>query len=344
MRVREQWAGRRVAVVASLAMLAVLVSGCTPAGPGALVQLSNLGAVSSGPPPVRTCLRRGRSRCRAVARCTSSATTPVAAASTTASTRWRRACCRSSRAPARGGFSGDGGPAKAAMLPEPPGALDRQHRPLHRRHREQPRAQGQRLDRDHHHHRRQRPHRAQLQQHRHPRPPRGALQPLGATAPAASTSATASAAPTSTSPPTRSRATSTHSQHFAVDPCAQHLQLRRLGRPPAVDDLPGADPAATRTTAPPASRTPAAPPAGSDADGTPALDALPPQRPIVGLATDAAGNLYVSPDLRMLRSRAHRVHRRRDRARCTASRGFDGLRAEDASIAVAPNGDLYAAG
>ena len=60
MRGTQLWGGRRTAVVAALAVLAVLVSGCTPAGPGALVQLSNLGAVSSGPaachelPPART--------------------------------------------------------------------------------------------------------------------------------------------------------------------------------------------------------------------------------------------------------------------------------------------------
>jgi hypothetical protein len=133
-------------------------------------------------------------------------------------------------------------------------------------------------------------------------------------------------------------ATSTHSQHFAVDPSHNTYSFAASVAHPAADY-----PRATILRYPNHSTT-GVPFAGdvtsgSDADGTPALDVYIPSD-IDGLATDPAGNLYFTPNLAIAGSQrikyidpaSHTLH--------TVS-GFDGYETGGPAITIAPSGDLY---
>ena len=331
----ERWGGRGVAVAAAFARCwRSSVSGCTPTGPGALVRLSDQARGRRGPPPVRSCLRCGRSRCRAVAPSTSPAA-PVPTAGYKVAKgvlSVRRGHRRRGGSPATAGRQG-------GHLPGARGDSWNKHRPLHRRHRQQPRPQGQRLHRDHHHHRGN-----------------------GHTGRSSNSIATHALleAPTSlwangtggldignrfggahlNLAASTLTATSTHSPLFAVDPAHNTYSFHASvahpadfypyrARPP----LPGPrfrgalrrphQRRQQRRRRRPHARCPLPQPdhrARSGPVGEP-----------LHLLDPAHGPLPLQ---------RHRVHRRRDAHLHTVT-GFGGYDAEDALITVAPNGDLY---
>ena len=337
MRGTQLWGGRRTAVVAALAVLAVLVSGCTPAGPGALVQLSNLGAVSSGP---AACHELPPARTLAVS---SSGTVYFVGDYSVGGRIYKVAKGVLSVVAGTGtwGFSGDGGPATAASFRRPEGLwID---------------STGLYI--------------ADTGNNR-------VRKVTGSTGIITTIAGNGHTGRSSNSIATHAlleapsslwangtggldignrfggaylnltthalTATSTHSPLFAVDPAHNTYSFPGSVAHPA-DAYPYAPvlryPNHSSTGTPFAGRTSG----GSDADGTPALDALFPNQ-IIGLAADPSGNLYLSSilptdpyphnDIESIDAATHTLHN---------VTGFAGYDAQDAPLTVAPNGDLYAA-
>ncbi len=336
MRVAERWGGRRAAVVAALAVLAVLASGCTPTGPGALVQLSGLGVRSSGP---AACQELPLVQTMAVS---SSGTVYFVAYGSGGGGRiYKVANGVLSVVAGTGvwGFSGDGGPATAATFRSPQGLwID---------------STGLYI--------------ADTGNNR-------VRKVTGSTGIITTIAGNGHTGRSSNSVATHAlleapfslwgngtggldignrfggaylnltthalTATSTHSQHFAVDPSHNTYSFAASVAHPS-DDYPRATilryPNHSTTGVPFAGNTTS----GSDADGTPALDVYLPSD-IAGLATDPAGDVYLTPNLPILGSEGIKYIDPATHTLHTVS-GFDGYEAVQAPIAVAPSGDLYAA-
>ena len=319
MRMIQLWGGQHVAAVVALTVLSVLVSSCTPEG-GALVQLSGLGVRTSGPaacqelPPVRTLAVSSGGTVYFVGYSTAGdrifkvakGVLSVAVAGTGA---W--------------GFSGDGGPAKAATFREPRGsgstapastsptpgttASARSLAPPG----SSPPSRATATP-------------AAAPTASPPTPSSRRPPASGPTAPAASTSATASAAPTSTSPPTRSppRRHTAPSSRWTLRTTPTASPRRSLTLPTPIRTRPCS---ATRTTvpaprpsraAPAAAATPTAPPHSMPTSPTRSSARRGPVGQPLHLLGPAHGPLPVQ---------RHRVHRRRD-AHAAQRRGLRRLR------------------
>jgi sugar lactone lactonase YvrE len=326
-----------MAVVAALALLAVLVSGCTPAGPGALVRLSNLGVRSPGP---AACQELPRARTLAVS---SSGTVYFVGDDSPGTRIYKVAKGVLSVVAGTGawGYSGNGGPATAATFRRPEGLwIDRTGLYI-----------------------------ADTGNNR-VRKVDGSTGIITTVAGNGHTGRSSNSIATHALLEAPSSlwangtggldignrfggaylnltthaltATSTHSPLFAVDPAHNTYSFPASVAHPA-DTYPYAPvlryPNHSSTATPFAGRTSG----GSDADGTPALDAHFPNQ-IIGLAADPSGTLYISTilptdpypynDIESIDAATHTLH---------TVTGFGGYDAEDAAITVAPNGDLYAA-